>query len=107
MKLQQYIQWNIILNDLKNQGEGKYYKYFEDELELLTSIIGNFGVLPITEYDFEFAIEYNDKEMLTISINAKMFDILFDSNGITFYNNHTNVSKVVLNIEDLRQFLQK
>jgi hypothetical protein len=52
----------------------------------------------------EFAIEYNDKEMLTISINTKMFDILFDSNGITFYNNHTNVSKVVLNIEDLRKF---
>lgn len=96
-------EWKSILREIKTTT---YYDVFNDKwdanLDLLSSIIKEFGFLPFTKHSIDFDIQ---EDCFRIIINAKEFAIFIEPDCIEFYKE--DLEMTITCIEDLRKFLQK
>lgn len=94
------VEWRTILHKIK---EDTYYDVFNDKwdanLDLLSSIIKEYGFLPFTNHSIDFDIQ---EDCFRIIINAKEFTIFIEPDYIEFYKEDLEMK--ITCIEDLRKF---
>ena len=94
-------QWKSVLREIK---ENAYYDVFNDKwdanLDLLSSIIKEYGWLPFTNHSIDFDIQ---EDCFRIRIEAKEFTIFIEQDCIEFYKEDLKMK--ITCIEDLRKFL--
>jgi len=97
------VEWKTILRKIK---EDAYYDVFNDKwdanLDLLSSIIKEYGFLPFTNHSIDFDIQ---EDCFRIIIEAKEFTIFIEPDCIEFYDESWKMK--VTCIDDLRMFFQK
>jgi len=95
------VEWKSVLREIKTTTT---YDVFGDkwdtQLNLLTSIIEEFGFLPFTNHELDEEI-YED--CLRLIVNTKEFTIFIEPDCIEFYNE--DLEMTITCIEDLRKFL--
>jgi len=95
------VEWKSILREIKTITT---YDIFGDkwdaQLNLLTSIIEEFGFLPFTNHELDEEI-YED--CLWLIVRTKEFTIFIDPEYIEFYGD--NLDMKITCVEDLRKFL--
>jgi len=94
-------EWKSVLREIKTTTT---YDVFGDkcdtQLNLLTSIIEEFGFLPFTNHEIDEEI-YDD--CLRFIVNTKEFTIFIDPECIEFYGD--NLDMKITCLEDLKKFL--
>ena len=95
------VEWRTILREIK---ENAYYDVFNDKwdanLDLLSSIIKEYGFLSFTNHSIDFDIQ---EDCFRIIIEAKEFTIFIEPDCIEFYKEDLEMK--ITCIEDLRNFL--
>jgi len=95
------VEWKTILREIK---EDTSYDVLNDKwdanLDLLSSIIKEYGFLPFTNHSIDFDIQ---EDCFRIRIEAKEFTIFIEPDCIEFYKE--DLEMTITCIEDLRKFL--
>jgi hypothetical protein len=95
-------EWKSILREIKTTTTYDVFgNKWDTQLNLLTSIIEDFGFLPFTNHSIDFDIQ---EDCFRIIIEAKEFTIFIEPDCIEFYNE--DLEMTITCIEDLRNFYQ-
>ena len=97
------VGWKTVLHKIK---EDTCYDVFNNKwdanLDLLSSIIKEYGFLPFTKHNIDFDIQ---EDCFRIIIEVKEFTIFIEPDYIEFYGEDFDMK--ITCIEDLRKFFQK
>ncbi len=94
-------EWKSILREIKTTTTYDVFgNKWDTQLNLLTSIIEEFGFLPFTNHELDEEI-YED--CLRLIVNTKEFTIFIEPDCIEFYKE--DLEMTITCIDDLRKFL--
>jgi hypothetical protein len=93
------VEWRTILREIK---ENAYYDKWDANLDLLSSIIKEYGCLLFINHSIDFDIQ---EDCFRIIIEAKEFTIFIEPEYVEFYKEDLEMK--ITCIEDLRKFFSK